>query len=320
VQTERVRHSPEEAPRPERCLNDPLIRYPTAGLAASTFLPLRRLPAFRSRPGSSDDDRQFDSTHGLTSIVARYCIGSSRQLSFNDPVTHIAVAIRRSSQDVQRATACRVQLAPATAFEDLGPLIFGDHALDLQQQVIFGRAADVVVEVDHLDAAAFQLVQKQDLAGVFAGQAIRGVDIEPINGPGGCLVAQAFQAHGPGAEWPSARGSNAISYVPICAGIRQRCVCGTLIAGSLAAVPKPLLASSRQDLAVIATPYCFAAFLMLAKPCSRSSPMLGWPGRTQGEAMRHQVLLGKPNEGKSGLPLTRSDWYAVLNQRASPER
>jgi len=32
----------------------------------------------------------------------------------------------------------------------------------------------------------------------------------------------------------------------------------------------------------------------------------------------HQVLLGKPNEGRSGLPLTRSDWYDARNQPPVP--
>jgi hypothetical protein len=34
-----------------------------------------------------------------------------------------------------------VELAAAAAFHDLGALIFGDDALDLEQQVVLGRAS-----------------------------------------------------------------------------------------------------------------------------------------------------------------------------------
>jgi len=34
----------------------------------------------------------------------------------------------------------------------------------------------------------------------------------------------------------------------------------------------------------------------------------------------HQVLLAKPNEGRSGLPLTRADWYADRNRPPLPAR
>src|SRR5262249_20215808 len=47
----------------------------------------------------------------------------------------VAVTIGRASQDIARTPTCRVQLAPAAAFEDLGTLVLGNHALDLQQQI-----------------------------------------------------------------------------------------------------------------------------------------------------------------------------------------
>ena len=63
-------------------------------------------------------------------------------------------------------------LAAAAALQDLGPLVLGDHALDLEQQVLLRRAAELVVQEDDLDAAAVQLINQQDLVGVLAGQSV----------------------------------------------------------------------------------------------------------------------------------------------------
>ena len=63
--------------------------------------------------------------------------------------------------------------AAAAALHDLCPLILGDDALNLQQEVIFRALPDRLIEKNHLDAVASPFVQKDDLIGVTAGQPIR---------------------------------------------------------------------------------------------------------------------------------------------------
>jgi len=66
---------------------------------------------------------------------------------------------RLDPEHVDRAVAGGVLLAPAAALHDLGALVLGDHALDLQQQVLLGSVAGGVAEEDDLDAATGELLQ-----------------------------------------------------------------------------------------------------------------------------------------------------------------
>jgi len=68
-------------------------------------------------------------------------------------------------------------LATAAALHDLRALIFGNDALNLQQQIVFRTLADRLIEKDHLDAVASPLIQENDLIGA-AGQAIRSLQAD----------------------------------------------------------------------------------------------------------------------------------------------
>src|SRR5690242_3081484 len=109
------------------------------------------------------------------------------------PPADVTVAIGSTTEDVGRATPGGVQLTAATTLQDLGTLVLGNHALNLQQQVFLGGVPDVAIEEDDLDTTTLQLVEQQDLVGVFACQAIRGVDVEAVDGSGSRLITQAFQ-------------------------------------------------------------------------------------------------------------------------------
>ena len=89
-------------------------------------------------------------------------------------------------------------LAAAAAFEDLGPLVLGDHALDLEQELFLGRAPRRVVEEDELEPATVQPVDEQDLVGIPAGQPVgrvspgepaRPADSGGDDSPGGRIAA-----------------------------------------------------------------------------------------------------------------------------------
>ena len=49
----------------------------------------------------------------------------------------------------------------SAALEDLSTFVLGDHALDLEQKVLFGASADGVVREDDLGAGAAELLDEQ---------------------------------------------------------------------------------------------------------------------------------------------------------------
>jgi hypothetical protein len=87
-----------------------------------------------------------------------------------------------------------VQLAAAVALGDLGALVFGDHALDLDEQpglrVVAGRRA---VEEAHLDAETLELFEDQHLVGVGAREPIGAQAQDRVQRAGLGRVAQPVQ-------------------------------------------------------------------------------------------------------------------------------
>src|SRR5215210_768098 len=86
---------------------------------------------------------------------------------------HVAITVRRTAALVV-AVARLLQLATAEALAENGPLVFGDGALDLQQELVIRVVRDRVLQEHDLNACAAELFQEQDLVGVFAGEAIGG--------------------------------------------------------------------------------------------------------------------------------------------------
>ena len=84
-------------------------------------------------------------------------------------------------------------LAAPAALDDLGPLVLGDHALDLQQQVVLRRPAERAVEEDHLDAGALELVEQQDLIAEAPRQPVGRMDVEALEIARGDRIAQPLQ-------------------------------------------------------------------------------------------------------------------------------
>ena len=94
-----------------------------------------------------------------------------------------------------------VPLTASAALQDLGTLVFGDHALHLQQKVVLRREADRAVEEHDLDPGAAKLVDQQHLIGIAAGEAVGRIDVNTIVMTSGDSVAQALEggAHQSGA-------------------------------------------------------------------------------------------------------------------------
>jgi hypothetical protein len=81
--------------------------------------------------------------------------------------------------------------APA-ALQDLGALVLGDHALDLEQEVVLGAGADGAVREDDLGAGLAELLDEENLIGVPPGQTIRRKDVDLIEHAGRHGIAQPF--------------------------------------------------------------------------------------------------------------------------------
>ena len=108
-------------------------------------------------------------------------------------LTDITISVRRAAQNADRTPTRRVAFATSTAFHDLCPLVFGDHALHLEQQVFLRARPNHAIQEYQFHPAALEFLHQQHLPGVFAGQTIRRVNVQPLEPacPGG--VAQPLQ-------------------------------------------------------------------------------------------------------------------------------
>src|SRR3954447_11649656 len=85
----------------------------------------------------------------------------------------IAIAVRRPAEHIHRSLAGGMKFAATASLLDLGSLVFRHHALNLQQQVIFGRHPDRTLQEHDLDTGTVQLIHQQHLVGIVTSQAIR---------------------------------------------------------------------------------------------------------------------------------------------------
>jgi hypothetical protein len=63
----------------------------------------------------------------------------------------------------------------------------------LAQEVLFRAAVSCMIEEAHLDPGTAKLLQEHGLVGVVAREAIRAVDVEPVDLPGGHPIPELFQ-------------------------------------------------------------------------------------------------------------------------------
>jgi hypothetical protein len=90
------------------------------------------------------------------------------------------------------------------ALDDLGSLILSNHPLHLQEQGICGALPPGPVEKHDLHPGASELINQEDLIGIFARPALWRVHIQPIHTARRHDVAQALQcwAHQGGPTLP----------------------------------------------------------------------------------------------------------------------
>ena len=105
----------------------------------------------------------------------------------------ITIAERRAGEDADGPRLGPVALSAPTALEHLGPLVFGEHALELEQQAVLRSVSDRAIEEDHPRASTGKLLHQQHLMRIATGEAIRGVDVDDIHRRQGHKVTQPLQ-------------------------------------------------------------------------------------------------------------------------------
>jgi len=93
----------------------------------------------------------------------------------------VAISKRRPSKCANRTGARSVAATATTALQNLSAFIFGNHALNLEQEIILRRIPDRPVQKHDVHAGAPKLVDEQRLMGVAPSQAIRGMDIQALD-------------------------------------------------------------------------------------------------------------------------------------------
>ena len=158
----------------------PVLVSNALGLQATTHLA-------QSEPITADPIENLTNDAGLL----KYDIEASdtTTVSFAD----VSIPIRCRCESTDATLLRRVKLATATALQEFRTLVLGDHALHLEQQLIFGTAIQRSVEENHLNATALELVDQQDLVDIRSRQAVRRLDVEPVEGTGRGRVAQPGQ-------------------------------------------------------------------------------------------------------------------------------
>ena len=106
---------------------------------------------------------------------------------------HVAIAEGSARQRADRTGTCGMAATAPAALQDFGPLVFGNHALHLEQEIILRRAANRAVQKDDFRAGATKLVDQKDLMGVPTRQPIRSVDINAFDLAARNCVPQPLQ-------------------------------------------------------------------------------------------------------------------------------
>ncbi len=133
------------------------------------------------------DEPAVEQAHQFGLRVIDYEMPRHRLMSWN-----VAVAIRGTTAQVV-SIARLLQLAAAEPFAKNGAFVFGDGALDLQQQLVVRIVRDRVLQERHLAAGAAELFKQQNLVSVAARQAIRAQHDDVLDGAVSDSVTQAVE-------------------------------------------------------------------------------------------------------------------------------
>jgi hypothetical protein len=88
----------------------------------------------------------------------------------------VTVAVRATGKHIDRSLLGAMPFATPGALRNLGSFIFSQHALELHQQLIFGRGCGGSLQENQFNSTACQFLSQQDLIGVLTAQSIGTVD------------------------------------------------------------------------------------------------------------------------------------------------
>ena len=143
------------------------------GLAAH----LLQAPAYLAQAHSIQADPREDETNDVCLRLHHLETRHSAALSS----AHVAIPEGSPRQRTDGAGMRGMPAAAPAALQDLGPLVFGDHALNLEQKIILSRAADRAVQENNLRTRTVKLIDQEHLMGVAAGEPIRSMDIDALD-------------------------------------------------------------------------------------------------------------------------------------------
>ena len=84
-------------------------------------------------------------------------------------------------------------LAAPAPFHNLRAFVFGEHALHLQQQIVFRTDADRAVEKHDIHTMLAQFIDQQHLVSITSREAIGGMNVQLLKTADIRHVAQPFQ-------------------------------------------------------------------------------------------------------------------------------
>jgi hypothetical protein len=83
--------------------------------------------------------------------------------------------------------------AASSTLQNFGSLVFGDHALNLEQEIVLRGAGDRGVQENNLRSRAAKLIDQEHLMGITAGEPVRSVDIDALDMAASNRIPQALQ-------------------------------------------------------------------------------------------------------------------------------
>ncbi len=143
------------------------------GLAAH----LLQAPAYFAQTHSIQTDPRKDETNDVRLRFHHLETRHSAALSSAD----IAIAEGSARQRTDGPGLCGMTAAAPAALQDFGPLVFGNHALNLEQEIVLRGAADRAVQENNFRARAAKLIDQEHLMGVTAGKPVRSMDINALD-------------------------------------------------------------------------------------------------------------------------------------------